>query len=266
MAGGGGHLLGQLVGEPPLPGGQSRILQRQADVGREHGQPAPLVGSNVAGAFDGQRADHAAAAAQRRDKAAVERPTPAPVGDEQRSTAGQHVSDRRAPCDAGAAGHHQARAVVHSQADGGVEARLQTRAQARHGEVERRIAVDRPLDGGEGLVARALPPDAAGQRRAEDADAEQQREREQSLEDRWRGAVALEGGQHERRVEQQRGQRRQQAAAAVSKRGPDHRDVIGVAPERGGVGARVRDGQGDRGQRQRDGDRHGPPQRGASSR
>ena len=156
----------QLVGEPPLARRQPRVLEREPDVGGQRRERA----RSSAGMSPARSTASAPTAPPRAPSGATKQRRGASRAAEVRArTAGSPLSSTRATAEPrttlAAAGHRQPAAVLHGQADDARRSRAcRQRAQPRQREVERRVAVERPLHGREHLVARALPSRASRQR------------------------------------------------------------------------------------------------------
>ena len=242
----------ELLGEPPLARREARVFQRHRDVRTQRLERHALVAAELADPLDGEHADMLTGHEERRGDDAARAAAAPSVGDEHRRPGGEHARGQRALGHAVSTRDHQALTVTHDQPNVGDPQTLDERgAEASERGVERSRAGQRPLDRQERLVPRPLPARTRGEHAHEGADARDDGERHEPLARLRREPSALDLGEHDRRVEDERGPGAEGTARpAERERQRDDRDQIGVAKRRRGITTRERDQRRDPGKRQ----------------
>ena len=253
MARGGRDPRLQLVGEPPGPRREPRVLQRDGDVGAERLERRALLVAELADPLDGEHADRLTGHDERRGEHSPRPPAAARVGHEHPWAAGEHAGGDGAGHDALGAHHDLPFTVAHDQPDVGRAKAVEEHGahRAKRG-LERRHVRERALHRQNRLVPCALAARAGGERAAEGANTPDEREGHEPLDRLRREPRALERGKHDGGVEDERGPGAQRAAEpAERERQRGDGDQIHVAERRRGVAASLCDQRRDEGQRQR---------------
>jgi hypothetical protein len=245
---GGGHLVFQLPGEAPLAHGEPRVLHTQRQVQRDLGRggigarghlPPPLQREHTHGArarVHGQ--DEATLRRRRRGSGQREPAVGGEIRAPHRPGRCQRPIGRRARRQPRARRRAAQRRRLPRGAHENSNARgLQSAAHHRRHPVEpdgqRRFARQALLDLEQGGEAAGAGPTLVPQHSRDDADGRRQDQRHQPLHRGAGQSRALDGGQHQRHLEEAGHETEEAAGARASaERRPRHRDQIEMAERR----------------------------------